>query len=231
LQYATQQAQTETSTPATNPITGGSGGFNLVPLAIGGLVVLVIIVFGWSMIATSRRKRRKSALPDVAMMPPAGSYGTMPAAAPYSGGPGQSYGTLPVNAPGAAQSQIGHLPPAPVPQTPPYYPAQAPYPQAARSQMQSSAPQPAFRPQVPSPAPQPAFRPQPPAQAPAAGSMAAFGAPSMPGALPVTPQASVSSASQWRIWPCGHTNRFDASFCGTCGESAPPAPIVRRLEQ
>lgn len=221
LQYATQQARSETSTPANtahNPVASGSGGLNPVLLLIGGIVLLVIVVFGWSMIAT---RKRKSSLPGVAVTPPAVGYGTMPAA-PYFNTPGQSYGALPANAPGPAQPQVGQFPPAPVPQTP-FYP-----PQAAQSQIRPSAPQPAYRPQAPSPAPQPAYRSQPPAQP---GGMAAFGAPSMPGSLPVTPQAAVPSASQWRIWPCGHTNRFDASFCGTCGDPSPPAPIVRRLEQ
>jgi hypothetical protein len=257
----TQEAATPTTSGTTNPSTSGASGLNPVYLLIGGLVVLVIIVFGGS-IAVSRARRRKAAVaaaspfgynaPSAASYPgaPGQSYGSLPANAPggnplqpgqsygnlpanASGGnslqPGQSYGTLPANAPGGNPLQPGQFPP----QTP-SYPGQPAYPQQARPQMPSPAPQQAFRPQAPSPAPQPAFRPQPPA-----GGMAAFGAPSTPGAMPVTPQPSDStivarsgsSVSQWRIWPCGHTNRFDASFCGTCGESAPPAPIVRRVEQ
>ncbi|HXR64456.1 MAG TPA: trypsin-like peptidase domain-containing protein [Ktedonobacteraceae bacterium] len=251
LQYATQQAQSEkqtqeattpTTSGTTNPSTSGVSGLNPVYFLIGGLVVLVIIVFGGS-VAVSRARRRKSAVAaaspfgynasSAASYPgaPGQSYGNLPVGAPGAAPlqPGQSYGNLPANAPGGNPLQPGQFPP----QTPSYA-GQPGYPQQARPQMPSPAPQQAFRPQAPSPAPQPAFRSQPPA-----GGMAAFGAPSAPGAMPVTPQPSDStivarsgsSVSQWRIWPCGHTNRFDASFCGTCGESAPPAPIVRRVEQ
>ncbi|HEX7737846.1 MAG TPA: trypsin-like peptidase domain-containing protein [Ktedonobacteraceae bacterium] len=221
LQYASQQAQTEkqtqingtpTATTGSTPATSSSSGINPVYLVIGGLVVLVIIVFG-SAAAISRR--RKPAQPDLPATPQAG-YGapvapgapTMPGpAAPYFGTPRQG---------------------APVPQTP-AYPGQSAYPQQAQAPAQVQPP--GYR---PAPVPQQGFRSQAPAQHGMGGSMAAFGAP------PSTPQPSASdatlvarpasSAVQWRIWPCGHTNRSDASFCGTCGESAPPAPIVRRIE-
>ncbi|HET8842159.1 MAG TPA: hypothetical protein VFN35_11865, partial [Ktedonobacteraceae bacterium] len=65
------------------------------------------------------------------------------------------------------------------------------------------------------------------------GNFAAFGAPpSTPGSQDGT-EATVRrpnpSTPSWRTWPCGHTNRADARFCGICGESAPP--LVRRIEQ
>jgi hypothetical protein len=229
LQYATQQAQNEPQTSTTqrnnNQAAGSPGGLNPVMIIILGLVLLVIVVFGGSFLV-SRSRQQKLALSNGAASP------TMPPS--YFGTPGQSYGTLPANAPGMAQ------PGAPVPQTP-AYPGQTAFAQfgQAPTQMPSPAPQPAYRPQ-PS-APQPAFWPQQPAQSAVNNSMTAFGAPAAPGALPATPQPQPSDSTrvaspgtalpQWRIWPCGHTNRFDSSFCGTCGESAPPAPLVRRPEQ
>ncbi|HEY3991702.1 MAG TPA: trypsin-like peptidase domain-containing protein [Ktedonobacteraceae bacterium] len=231
LQYATQQAQSEkqtqeagtpgttgTATSTSSSSTSTLAGLKPVYLIIGGLLVLVIIVFGGS-IAIARSRKRKPAQPPLAGMPPAG-YPTPS----YPGAPGQSYGTLPAGTPGAIQTQPGQVAPAQIPHTP-SYPGQAAYP-PTQPQMQ--------------PVQQPGFRPQPPAQPGVGAGMAAFGAPSTPGQVPVTPQPSASSivtragssvGSQWRIWPCGHTNRYDASFCGTCGESAPPTSIARKIEQ
>lgn len=231
LQYATQQAQNEPQTSAqsnNNQAVGASGGLSPTLLLIIGLVVLVIVVFGGS-IFISRSRQHKLALSNGAAAP-----GLPPS---YFGAQGQSYGTLPANAPGMVQPQLG----GPLPQTP-TYPNQSAFAQFGQNptQMPSPVPQPGYRPQPPVAAPQSAYWQQPPAQA-AVNGMAAFGAPTTPGALPATPQpsdatsvaraAGASSLPQWRIWPCGHTNRFDASFCGTCGESAPPAPLVRRPEQ
>ena len=235
LQYATQQSQTEkqtqeagtpttststTGTPSTQSSTGVLGGMSPV-LLIVGLLVLVIIVFGGS-IAISRSRRRKPALSNGVAAPPMGYNAA--SAASYPGAPAQGYGTLPAGAPGVSQAQAAQPQPAQLPRTP-SYPGQPAYPPT--------------QPQMPPHAQQSGFRPQPPMPS-APGAMAAFGAPSAPGQVPQTPQPSdstivvrsgSSAAPQWRIWPCGHTNRFDASFCGTCGESAPPAPIVRRVEQ
>jgi len=253
LQYASQQAQGETqtqisSTPTTSttttPTGSGASGLNPIYLVIGGLVVLVVVVFGGAVVIARRRKPAPPVTPQ-------GTYGTpgTPPAAPYFGAQGQVSQTPPYPGqstyPQQAQAQVplaatqpGFRPqvpsPAPQPAFRPQVPSPAPQP-AFRPQVPSPAPQPAFRPQVPSPAPVPqsSFRPQMPAQPGMAGGMAAFGTP------PSTPQPSdsttvaprpASSAQQWRIWPCGHTNRVDASFCGTCGESAPPTPLVRRVE-
>jgi hypothetical protein len=204
LQYATQQAQTETQTqtPGTPGSSSATGGLNTTWLLIGGLIVLVIIVFGGSILLT-RSRRGGVATAN-------GAMGQSTPSAYYGG----SYGSLPPGA-GQSQPQFSQSPP----QTP-AYPGQSAYQQPAQPW-----------PQAPSPAPQPAYRPQAPA------GLAAFGAPSGP--VPAVPPASDSailrqsaaSGSAWRTWPCGHINRNDASFCGTCGESAPPAPIVRRIEQ
>jgi S1-C subfamily serine protease len=234
LQYASQQAQTEkqtqeAGTPVVGTPTAGTSpssstsilGTKNTYLIIGGLLVLVIVVFGGS-IAIARSRRRKPAFNGAASVPP--GYGAPPSAGSYPGGPGQSYGALPAAGPGPG------LPQTPFGQQPrtPAYPGQVGY-QPTQPQMQP-----------PASAPQPPYRPQPPAQPVAGHGMAAFGAPAAPGQVPQTPQPSdstivvrsgTSSGQQWRIWPCGHTNRYDASFCGTCGESAPPAPIVRRVEQ
>lgn len=250
LQYANQQAQTETQTqesnsPGSNNTSGLSGGISPVPIIIGGIVVLIVVFGG---VAISRRRK-----PAIAMVPPTAAYG-VPSTPGYPGTPNQGYGAFPANAP-VSQPQPGQNPSMIVPQTP-SYPGQPPVHQQlsyvarpTQSQPQpgvlSPQPQPAYRPQPASPAPQPNYRPQLPAHpsASAASTMAAFGAPAVPAPVPMTPQPTNSASdatlvarpnvpdSQWRTWPCGHVNRYDASFCGTCGESAPPAPIVRRIEQ
>jgi S1-C subfamily serine protease len=249
LPYAAQQAQSErqtgTSTPTTsttNPAGNSAGGVNPAYVLIGGLVVLVILVFGGAILISRRRHKTT----PVAAYPPAG-YGA-PSTPAYPGAQPPAFASAPVTPPAqpgqpAPFAQPGQ-PGQPIPQTP-AYPGQMAYPQAARPQAPAPAPQAAYPSQI-----------QPPQPSPSASSihsgMAAFGAPG----APVPPQASLrtpapgsvmpatssaadatlvarpgSSGSQWRIWPCGHTNRYDASFCGTCGESAPPAPLVRRLEQ
>ncbi|HEY0756288.1 MAG TPA: trypsin-like peptidase domain-containing protein [Ktedonobacteraceae bacterium] len=237
LTYASQQAQTEkqtqestgtpTTSPTTNP-TSSAAGLNPVYLLLGGLLVLVILVFGGAILIS----RRRSAGARKVAAPAQPAYGA-PGVAPYFGTSGQGPGTIPATLPGMAQPQFGQGPAPTVPRLPPY-PGQMAYPQQN---------QPSFRPQVPSPvpqpplvAPQPSFQTQPAAQPRPVSGMAAFGAP--PGSLPSTPQMSDSTlaprssllSQQWRIWPCGHTNRADASFCGVCGESSPPVPLVRRVE-
>lgn len=253
LPYAAQQAQSEqqtttSGTPTSSP-TGSSsssaGGLNPVYVIIGGLVILVIVVFGGAMLVSRRRHKAAPA----AAYPPAG-YGAPPASA-YPGSQPPAFAPVPATPP-VQPGQPGQPAPfaqpgQPIPQTP-SYPGQMAYPQAARPQAPAPAPR---------PAPVPAYQAQPQQPSPSASSihsnMAAFGAPgapvpaqapartSAPGPVPITPAGSASdstivarpgsSAAQWRIWPCGHTNRYDASFCGTCGESAPPAPLVRRVEQ
>jgi S1-C subfamily serine protease len=227
LQYAKQQAATEPQTQGTNPTSPGvpatsnSGGLNPLYIVIGGGAVLIILLLGG--LAVSRR--RKPALAAPAMM---GGY-TTPSAPGYPQAPGQSYGAPPVT-PGVSQPQPRQNVSTVIPQTP-VHPGQSAYQQpggyGSRANYQS---QPA--------ASQQGYRPQP---SPASG-MAAFGAPSAPN-VPGTPQPTSAApdatlvarpntpSSQWRTWPCGHTNRFDARFCGTCGEPAPPVPIVRRVEQ
>ncbi len=250
LQYSSQQAQSErqttsTSTPTasgTSPASNSAGGVNPAYLVILGVVVVFVVVFGGAIVFVLRR--RKPA-PTAATYPQAG-YGA-PATPAYPGSQLPPFAPVPATPPvqpgqPAAFSQPGQ-PGQPVPQTP-AYPGQMAYPQAARPQ----AP-------VPAPAPQAAYRPQAQPPSPSASTiqsgLSAFGAPGVPGApgipartpapgavppRPADSDATVvarpgSSGSQWRTWPCGHINRYDASFCGTCGESAPPAPLVRRVEQ
>jgi hypothetical protein len=139
----------------------------------------------------------------------------------------------PVGAPGVPGAGVGQMPGTSLPQTP-GYPGQAAYSPAQQYGRPAGQP---GQPVTPAPlAPQPSYRPAPP-QAPA-GNMGAFGAP-----VPTTPQPGTAGPDvtlvaqsrkpvpQWRTWPCGHINREDARFCGTCGESAPPPPQVRRVEQ
>ena len=154
---------------------------------------------------------------------------------PYYGGPVSqpSAQISPVPQPAYRQQSVSQAAPA--------YPS----PQVQSAPQQSYRPQPApsaaYPPaQAPS-APQQSYRPAQPSQPSAGSNLSAFGAPQAQ--VPVTPQPDpsasdvtmlrpgTSSSSQWRTWPCGHVNRDDARFCGTCGESAPPAPLVRRVEQ
>jgi S1-C subfamily serine protease len=237
LQYATQQAKSEVQTQENNSSgspspTVGSGGLSPLPFIIGGAVVIVFLFGG---IALSRRHKPVAAPPMAGYgFPPTSGYNHLPAQ-PYAG------------------SQPGQGPSAGIPQTP-AYPGQSGYQQAAYSgQAQPQAgysgqsqPQVAYsgqsQPAVsPSPAPQPV---QPQFQQPGYRSgqssppptgLAAFGAPPAtphpgPSASDSTILARTRSAPQWRTWPCGHLNRDDARFCGTCGEPAPP-PLVRRVEQ
>lgn len=239
LQYATQQAQSETQTQepnSSNPTGIGSGGLNPLPFIIGGVVVLVFLFGG---IALSRRRK-----PAVAPVAPQMGYGAPPVAG-YPNFSGQHYGAPQSSLPSQPAQGFSGI----VPQTP-AYPGQSGYQQpgysgvapqpvsssqpAYRPQPAPSAPQPAYQPQPAQPASQPPYQPAPPQSA----SMAAFGAPT------VTPRPAVSPADsdatlmaqhkpvpQWRSWPCGHVNRDDARYCGTCGEPAPPSPLARRVEQ
>lgn len=227
LQYATQQAQSETQTQEPNSSGSqapgvSSGGLSPLPFIIGGTIVIIFLFGG---IALSRRHKPVAASPTAGYgFPPASGYNTMPAQH-YSGSqpqPGQGISTA-------------------IPQTP-AYPGQSGYQQASYSGQSQQA-------VSPSPAPQQAYQPQPaqsqfqqqgyrPAQsAPQSpGGLAAFGAPSAtpnPGssASDSTILARTKAAPQWRTWPCGHVNRDDARFCGTCGEPAPTPPLVRRVEQ
>lgn len=255
LQYANQQAQSEnpatgSGTPSANPVANVTGGQNFVFVIIGAIVVLGIIVISGGVIVARRRGRKAG----VATAPQMG-YGPAPAA-PYFGAPNQQMpGTLPTTPFGQPGQPVPQTPTYPGqaaypqvarPPVPASQPAYSPSPTPQSAYAPSSASQPAHS-SIPqsahaqSSAPQPAFRTQhfaPPA--PVASGMAAFGAPPAPGAVPATPadsdatiiaRSGSSSSPQWRTWSCGHTNRFDASFCGTCGESARPAPIVRRVEQ
>jgi len=223
LQYATQQAQSETQTqePSGSQTPGiGSGGLSPLPFIIGGAIVILFLFGG---IALARRRRTVAAAPSAGYsLPPASGYTGLPAQH-YSGSP-----ALP------GQNLSGM-----VPQTPPY-PGQSGYQQAGyngQSQQPVSpmpAPQPAYQPQqAQSQFQQPGYRPVQPSPQPP-GNLAAFGAPT---ATPVPGSSASDSAilarskavPQWRTWPCGHVNRDDARFCGTCGEPAPA--LVRRVEQ
>jgi len=231
LNYATQQAQTEKQTQEAGSSTStggtpvapvvGANGINPLFIVIGGVVVLIVLVGG---VAISRRRK-----PVVAAAP---GYGAPPASG-YNNMPGQSYG--------AGQPPASQV----IPQTP-GYPGQPAYQQPQQRYgsvpgqpvpSAASAPQPAYRPQPVQPAQSMQQQSYRPPQQPVAGGMSSFGAP-----VPVTPPTSSASDStlvarpgksvpQWRSWPCGHINRDDARFCGTCGEAAPPASIGRRVEQ
>ena len=234
LQYATQQAKSETQTQEPNSSNPGgtpgvgSGGLNPIPFIIGGVVVLIFLFGG---VALSRRRK-----PAVAAAPLAG-YGVPPAPGPgYPGVSGQNYGAFPPGTPGMGMAQPQNMPTV-IPQTP-AYPGQSGYQQPQQPSYGGMPNQPA-QPAMPAPVAQPAYRPQQPQPAQQPAGLAAFGAP------PVTPRPTSSPADsdatlmaqprkptpQWRTWPCGHVNRDDARFCGTCGEPAPPAQLVRRMEQ
>lgn len=225
LQYATQQAQSETQTQeagSSGSLTPGigTGGLSPLPFLIGGAIVILFLFGG---LALSRRHRP-------AAVPPVAGYGFPPA----SGYPGQ----FPQHY-GGAQQPIG--PGAMIPQTP-AYPGQPGYSgQSQQAVSPSPVPQTAYQQQPvyqPQPAPsqyqQAGNRSGPPA-APPPNGLAAFGAP------PATPNSGFTASDstlmaraqatpRWRTWPCGHVNRDDALFCGTCGASA-SLPLVRRVEQ
>lgn len=222
LQYATTQAQNEpvtTATSSTNPITGSSiAGTNTLWIVLGAIALLGILLIGG--VAITRRSK-----PAVA---------GLPSMAPnhMSSYPGhQSYGMFPTN---AATIPPQYMPPG-VPQTPPLgqssvLGAQQPMSAATQAAYQrpamygQSQQYPAV---TPMPAQvQPGYQPQP---VPQASGMAAFGAPVA--STPQSASASQIAAQQWRTWPCGHTNRLDARFCGICGESAPPASGVQPVQQ
>jgi S1-C subfamily serine protease len=91
-------------------------------------------------------------------------------------------------------------------QQPPYISSlgQAPpsFPSSQQGVYQSSPQQGVYQPQL----------------VPPSNNVSAFGAP-----LPSTPPSASASvtgirAPAWQTWPCGHTNRQDARFCGVCGE-------------
>jgi serine protease Do len=71
---------------------------------------------------------------------------------------------------------------------------------------------------------------QTPAQG--AGPQSPASRPAGPPRLPVPPPTMPAGGSgALRPWPCGHMNRASARFCSICGEPAPPAPTIRRVEQ
>lgn len=212
VQYATQQAQTEQQTAPTGSNNAPAPvGINPTIIIIAGAALLLILLVGGGL-AVSRR-RQPVAAGTVSMGPGQGYPSSFSAHMPAM--PGQGYG-----APPASSSSVA-LPgqmPGTLPQTP-AYPSQPGY----GSQQN--------------------YQPQPVAQVPAGGGLAAFGAPTPPPVTPqpvstvsdsmlVAPRASSSVPdAQWRTWPCGHTNRFDARFCGICGEPAPPVPGASRYAQ
>lgn len=227
LQYATRQAQSETQTQEPNSSGSqtpgvGASGLNPLPFIIGGAIVIVFLFGG---IALSRRHKPAAVSPTAGYgFPPPSGYNNLP---PHHYGGSQPY-------PGQGISPT-------IPQTP-AYPGQSGYQQAGYSGQNR-------QPASPSPASQPAYQPQSaqsqfqqqgprPAQSPqeSPAGLAAFGAsPATPGpgssASDSTVLARPKAAPQWRTWPCGHVNRDDARFCGTCGEPAPSPPLVRRVEQ
>jgi S1-C subfamily serine protease len=222
LQYATQQAQSETQTQepgssGTSTVPGiGSGGLSPLPFIIGGAIVILFLFGG---LALSRRHK-----PAVA--PPISGYG-FPSASGYPGQASQHYGGSQMH-PGLG---------ATIAQTPPY-PGQPGYGgQSPQAVSLSPAPQAVYQPQLAqsqSHFQQPGNRSGQPAPLTPNG-LAAFGAPTAtpnPGfaASDSTHLAHAQATPRWRTWPCGHVNRDDARFCGTCGDPA-ASPLVRRVEQ
>lgn len=199
LQYATTQAQSEPQTSPTNPNapTSGIGGINPLWIVLGGIVILGIFLI--SGLAFARRGK-----PAVAGLSSA-ALGQM------LGYPsGQSYGMLPTTGPTvppSAQSWPGMVPQTP--QMTPSMPGTLSYTQPTAYQQPATYGQSqSYPPATPLPAQaQPSYQPQSASQI---SNLSAFGAP-----VPSTPQP------QWHTWPCGHTNRSDARFCGICGGSAP----------
>jgi len=221
LQYASDQAKTETQTQEAGSSNSGSGGngtssgfSNSTLLIAGGVLILLLILVGGGVAAGRRRK------PAVA---PVNSYAPPLQNAP--GTPGQNYSNGPVQSPQNYGSSFARPPVSPsAPQSPAY-------PQSLNNGAPpaGSMPNAGYRP------------PNTPPQghsAPGAGGLSPFGAPPVPVTPPPTygastgfTQPAASSAPEWRTWPCGHTNRTDARFCGICGETAPRPPLVRRIEQ
>ena len=223
LQYASQQAKTETATQGSqsnNPGgSSGSGNTTLVYLIGGGaaLLLIVLVVVG----LTASRRRQPAPANQVA------GYNAFPGSG--SGFP-DPYGAVPLNdAQGFMQQSGQGVPLTPTP--PPTYPS---YLQQSAYRSPGQVPPSAIsaQPSYPPSNPQGMYQSQQSQPAsPIAADVSAFGAP-----LPTTPglDSTVSSkprtpVSQWRTWPCGHTNRDDARFCGICGESA--QPVARRVEQ
>jgi S1-C subfamily serine protease len=220
LQYATRQAQSETQTQenGSSPQVTGSDGLSPLPFLIGGVIVLLFLFGG---LALSRRHR------PAAVPPPAG-YG-FPAHSGYPALPPQPYS--------GAQPRPSQ--PVMIPQTPAYpgqpaLPSPSPQPFYQPQPMPAQFQQQGNMPGLPAQFQQQGNMPGLPAQRPPNG-LAAFGMP------PVTPNAGAGNSDatllarpqagpQWKTWPCGHINRHDAIFCGTCGEPA-SAPLVRRVEQ
>jgi len=250
LEYANAQAKTEPSTPGSTNTNGlpaiGGNSTNTIYIIVGGAVLLLLVIIGVGVGARRKPQPALAQLPDQA-------YGN------FSGPnyPGQQYGSPPPNSlpgypqqqqgqgvPVGAAQQLSYQSPLGYQQQSPAYRAQPGYPpqsQVSSPQMgypntlspsrptyQSQVPQPT--PSSPRPAPQQSYQPR----SASPGSFGSFGAP------PSTPGTQDSEAtmrrpnpnavgSPWRMWPCGHTNRSDARFCGTCGESSPP--LARRIEQ
>ncbi len=214
LQYASQQARTETQTQ--NSVSNGSSSTGISALSslspiyiiIGGVfILLLLIVIG---VLVSRRKKPAVVTPGYNAV--GQNYNNFSGATPgYSSTPGQNIpGTPPQN---------------------PLYQSRPGYPQP----QQPSVIQPGY--------------PQPQQVRPASpGGISAFGAPSSPvppqsaGASQIQPNAVSPEAtllrsghpgnpnSVWSIWPCGHTNRYDARFCGICGDPAPPLSARRDIQ-
>jgi S1-C subfamily serine protease len=220
LQYATQQAQSETQTQEAGssgaPAGIGAGGLSPLPFIIGGAIVILFLFGG---LALSRRHRP-------AAVPPIAGYGFPPTSG-YPGQTPQHYG--------GSQMHLG--PGAMIAQTP-AYPGQPGYSgQGQRVVSPSSAPQTVYQPQLAQSQPQfqqPGNRSGQPAPLSPNG-LAAFGAPAAtpnPGfaASDSTLMAHAQATPRWRTWPCGHVNRDDALFCGTCGEPA-ASSLMRRVEQ
>ncbi len=229
LQYATTQAQTERSTSSTNPTSpstnSGVGGINpLLWFLFGGIALAGVCLIGG--VAFARRGK-----PAVATSYPVAA-GQMPS---YPNN--QGYGMPPTNGPTTPPWAQGG-----VPQTPPLTQSMpGAMPQTLSAIQPAANQQPAaygqsqqYPPATPMPAQQQSYQPR---QVSQASGLAAFGA---PGSSTIQPNdatfvaARVGSSSapsgQWSTWPCGHTNRFDARFCGICGASLPPTSGVQRSQ-
>ncbi len=237
LQYAQQQAQSEkvTSPSGTNQPAPGQtspvGGNNLLYL-VGGSVVLVLVIILVVAVVGSRRRKPAGLVnagvppynrgPGVGYPGPGGQGygGSTPMQAPQpSGYPGQTPQTP--NYPGQAPQAPGYSAPTPAyrPQ-PPQNPAQIPSLQSGTSYQPGAQGQQWPQPNLPV-TPRPLPQPQP---AGAGSAMSAFGAPQGSAPEPTVIARPAGSQPQWQTWPCGHTNRSDARFCGVCGDISPILP-------
>ena len=217
LAYAQQQAKTEkvtatpTTTPTPSPSSSSSFLSNSWPLLVGGVLIVLAIVFFGTLIVRSRAKK-----PALARSKQ--GYGA-PATGSYPSNSPVSQGAPPVRA---------------LPQTPPHgqQAYSPPSPNIARPSMPYGAPSASQSPVWPDPSvsqpPIPAWPASLPPSQPAPPRQPNSYAPGASG----TSNAAGDRTQIAVHWPCGHMNVPGARFCSKCGEPAPQGPSpMRRYEQ